>query len=357
MPFFPTSVPTALQLLDARNNKAIILSAAINDTITTIPVVDTSDIPASGYVTSGDGSREAILYTGTTAISLTGCTRGSDGTVASSHGNASTLEMWGNAAYHNIVRDEVIAIAQNLSDRIGLSATQILAPAGTAASSSYSFFLDTDTGLSNPAANALLVSCAGVARARFNAAGSNIDISVLANVDASDQLNIINSGSGYGGFRTENTGSGAALTMLASGLSASGNHFPGVPAADSTLIQSSGAGHFVIQTNAANPISFGTNSTIAMQLTSNQRILGVSGTAADPTWGFIEDPDTGPFSGGANEWAVACGGAERFRINLANSADDIRIMVYDHTAASMQQVSRGASDSGGVGFRLMRIPN
>jgi hypothetical protein len=41
----------------------------------------------------------------------------------------------------------------------------------------------------------------------------------------------------------------------------------------------------------------------------------------------------------------------------STTADDTYLLVYDYTAASMKRVSRGASDSGGAGFRLLRIPN
>lgn len=126
MSFFPTSVPTALELLQAKNNISVTLSAAINDVITTIPVVDTSNLPSSGYLTFEDGSNEVISYTGKTITSLTGVTRGTDGTVASSHADAGTIGMWWNAKYHNILADEIIGVAQNLSTRIGLGTQDIV---------------------------------------------------------------------------------------------------------------------------------------------------------------------------------------------------------------------------------------
>lgn len=39
------------------------------------------------------------------------------------------------------------------------------------------------------------------------------------------------------------------------------------------------------------------------------------------------------------------------------TAQETRMKLWDVTAAEMVRVSRGASDSGGTGFRLLRIPN
>jgi hypothetical protein len=58
------------------------LSAAITDSDTTLPVLDASSYPASGSITI---DLEKIFYTGKTSTSLTGCTRGYDGTAAVSH--------------------------------------------------------------------------------------------------------------------------------------------------------------------------------------------------------------------------------------------------------------------------------
>lgn len=44
-------------------------------------------------------------------------------------------------------------------------------------------------------------------------------------------------------------------------------------------------------------------------------------------------------------------------LDASTTADDIRMLVYDVTAAASVRVSRGAAGSGGVGFRLLRVPN
>ena len=73
------------------------------------------------------------------------------------------------------------------------------------------------------------------------------------------------------------------------------------------------------------------------------------------------------FGGGsANDWAIdattgnirlGTGGVEAGRFDQSAVAGDTRFMLYDVTAGALVRVSRGAVDSGGVGFRLLRVPN
>lgn len=53
------------------------------------------------------------------------------------------------------------------------------------------------------------------------------------------------------------------------------------------------------------------------------------------------------------------GGTARSGLQVFPSivVDDTDITVFDVTAAALKRVSRGIADSGGVGFRLLRIPN
>tara|TARA_B110000503_G_scaffold128522_1_gene199707 strand:- start:209 stop:2359 length:2151 start_codon:yes stop_codon:yes gene_type:complete len=77
------------------------LNGAINDSVTTIPLTDSTSFPAIGRVLIDS---EIISYTGNAANQLTGCTRGTDGTTAASHltlalvSNATSFVDWGEAA-------------------------------------------------------------------------------------------------------------------------------------------------------------------------------------------------------------------------------------------------------------------
>lgn len=59
-----------------------LLNGAIDTAVTTIPVDSTLGFPASGTIVIDS---ERITYTGTTATTFTGCTRGTGGTSAASH--------------------------------------------------------------------------------------------------------------------------------------------------------------------------------------------------------------------------------------------------------------------------------
>lgn len=129
---WPSAVSTTLQLLLAINNTKVLLNvnAGIGDT--TLTVDDASPLSTSGYLTFNDdeANPETISYTGKVGNDLTGVTRGSDGTSAGTHvaDGTTALEMRWNAAYHNLMATEIIAVEQNLSDRFG-TGTNIVVPA------------------------------------------------------------------------------------------------------------------------------------------------------------------------------------------------------------------------------------
>lgn len=73
------------------------LTSSINNSVTTIPVLDTSNFlePVTGILTTyckiGD---EIIRYTGKTSTELTGCTRAQFDTIAESHDDESSVASW-----------------------------------------------------------------------------------------------------------------------------------------------------------------------------------------------------------------------------------------------------------------------
>jgi hypothetical protein len=64
------------------------LNGAINNSVTTITVVSTTGFPTSGQIRI---DAEVIIYTGTTATTFTGCTRGARGTANSAHLTGATV--------------------------------------------------------------------------------------------------------------------------------------------------------------------------------------------------------------------------------------------------------------------------
>ena len=71
------------------------LTAAINDTDTTIPVASVAQMPDSGKIKIND---EIISYTGISSLNLTGATRGVDNTTAASHAQNDSVNNFVNMA-------------------------------------------------------------------------------------------------------------------------------------------------------------------------------------------------------------------------------------------------------------------
>ena len=72
----------------AFSHQSSFLSSTIDSTVVTLPMLNAASYPNTGVVTI---DFEKIYYTGKTSTSLTGCTRGYDGTAAASHGSYSAV--------------------------------------------------------------------------------------------------------------------------------------------------------------------------------------------------------------------------------------------------------------------------
>lgn len=160
---FPSAVAATLDLLEAINNTKVTLNADAGIGDTTLTVDDASPLPTSGYLTFDDNEAnpETVYYTGKAGNDLTGVSRGADSTASGAHITGAHLEQRWNAAYHNTLATEIIAVEQNISDRLGLSATQILSPGGSASAPSHGFAGDPNTGMYSSGADAVDVATGG----------------------------------------------------------------------------------------------------------------------------------------------------------------------------------------------------
>ena len=113
---YPTALDDATSLIRLVNLAASTIGAGgVDDTATTIPVVDTSTFTNDGVAWVGT---EAISYTGKTATSLTGCTRGFDGTTPAAH--AAGEPIYGDpviAARFDVLQDAIIALQTEYGKR------------------------------------------------------------------------------------------------------------------------------------------------------------------------------------------------------------------------------------------------
>jgi hypothetical protein len=81
---YPSSLVTTTELPELGDSlfQITTLDGDLTDSVTTVTVVSTSNFPSAGFIVIDE---EAIIYTGTTATTFTGCTRASFGTSAASH--------------------------------------------------------------------------------------------------------------------------------------------------------------------------------------------------------------------------------------------------------------------------------
>jgi hypothetical protein len=82
------------------------LSSSINTSVTTLTMASASSFPSSGTVIIGS---ELIIYTGVSGNSLTGLTRGANGTTAASHSSGATVkDASGYAGWNTAVSGDVV---------------------------------------------------------------------------------------------------------------------------------------------------------------------------------------------------------------------------------------------------------
>ena len=336
MASFPSSVPTTLGLLTSVNNLATTLNGAVTDSTTAITVASTSSFPSSGDFTA---ESEVITYTGKNATQFTGCSRGADGTSAAAHNSGVAASHFQNARYHNILKEEIIAIAQNLSDRIGLGATQLLGVNGTVTNPTYSFANSTglgwyrvgsnSVGLSVNGAYALSVDSSkrllmGSSSARqvgsYTAATQQLQIEGT-NASTSSVAIIANSASGSGGTlsfaKTRATAIGGT-TIVQSGDDLGYIEWAG---SDGTSLQSAavimgevdttpGAGDMPGRLSFLTTPDGSTTPAERVRINSKGQTLFSSGTVTNPGIGWLSDTNSGLYLAATSNPAMSVNGVK-----------------------------------------------
>jgi hypothetical protein len=198
---------------------------------------------------------------------------------------------------------------------------------GSAASPAYTFTSDTDTGISNTAANTLVLSTNGTSRIAVNTTGITTSLSlyaingtvgVPAYSFAADpttglyEIGVGNLGIAINGANVIDINS---TRLLNSGLyySAAGtNSSPAYSfAADTnTGLYNSAADTLVVTTGGADRLSINTTGIIAAI-----QYLGIAGTSSVPSYSFTADTNTGLYNSAADTVAITTGGSDRLTIS------------------------------------------
>lgn len=108
---YPASLDTAVELIQAANNAADTLFAAIGTSNTSLQLLDSTEFADSGIVAIGT---ELISYTAKSGNLLTGLTRGVEGTVAASHATGATVSQVITAGSHNVLASAILALEAKL---------------------------------------------------------------------------------------------------------------------------------------------------------------------------------------------------------------------------------------------------
>ena len=150
------------------------------------------------------------------------------------------------------------------------------------------------------------------------------------------------------------TAAGASLS-----LSALANQLAVLVTANSTTGQSFGQ-RINAGTNTSDyalRIANQAGSTDYLRVRGDGRTHFHDGTAALPSMSFLNDTDTGFYSQAGNAIGVSANGAEVARFDASATAGNTRLLIYDVDNGALERVTVGAADSGGTGFKVLRIPN
>lgn len=137
----------------------------------------------------------------------------------------------------------------------------------------------------------------------------------------------------------------------------------GSQSADALQIKDSG-GTTIASIDAVGRATFGRNGIAAQSLVI--RDLNGNNYGAIYNGAVVVGDQSYAFAAAATETRVNApsgtvglfiGNSEYFRIDANATAGNTRMLVYDVDNGTLERVSVGAADSGGTGFKLLRIPN
>jgi hypothetical protein len=108
---YPTSLDTISNLFEVANNAMSTLATAITSGDTSLTLANAASFPSSGALTIDN---EIIYYTGKSTNTLTGLSRGQDGTTAAAHSSGASAEMRYTAAHHAVLNAAIRALQAKL---------------------------------------------------------------------------------------------------------------------------------------------------------------------------------------------------------------------------------------------------
>lgn len=227
----------------------------------------------------------------------------------------------------------------------GTFANVALGPNGTVNAPTYSFSNDPDLGIYRVGANSLGIAVgAGVNGMTF----SNSLVQANLPFFTSSGMEIGDGSSGAPSLRFNNDTN--------TGFWRPGNDRLGVITGGGNRWEWDASGHFLAATdNTYNIGAAGANRPATIEVATKVKLP--AGSAAAPSVAYNADTANGLFFPAIGQVGLAALGVEALRVDGSAVAGNTRLLVYDVDNATLERVTVGAADSGGAGFKLLRIPN
>jgi hypothetical protein len=233
---------------------------------------------------------------------------------------------------------------------------QYAAQLGSAATPSITFLGDGDTGLFRSNTNELSISAGGTSRMAIatDEVRAGVPLRVLNGTVAAPAYSFANS-TGTGLWTTSNELRASANGILSLQVATNSVRFnDGTAALPSiSFISDTDTG---IYRYGNNGLSITTGGGVAANFTSGGIYLQ-PGSISSLSMAFIGDNDTGLFRPAVNQLGVVTDGATAAIFDASVTPDETRFLLYDTTSNTLKRVSIGATDSGGTGFKVLRVPN
>jgi hypothetical protein len=243
------------------------------------------------------------------------------GAAVNSGGNVQLIAMAGTAAAPGLVVDQfgsgfyspgggAVTAVSNGTEIFRWDSTPgvFLIPDGTAALPILTWDADPDTGIYRDAANALAITTGGVRMARF------------------EQAPTLAAG----------TGTGLDLIIAVGGITGTAGY-------DAVHIDVTGA---ATGSGDKNLLKITEGGADRLYIQQNGRVRGVDGTAALPTYTFLNDANTGIFSAAADDLGFSVGGTQRLDISTTAVTSTLPYLAPDGTAGAPAYSFSGDTDNG-----------
>jgi hypothetical protein len=117
---YPVALDTTTNLFEVANNAISSLVGAISTGDTSLTLANAANFPSSGAISIDS---EILYYTGKSTNTLTGVSRGQDGTTAASHNAGAAVEMRYTASHHAVLNAAIRALQAKLGIGASSAAT------------------------------------------------------------------------------------------------------------------------------------------------------------------------------------------------------------------------------------------